>query len=175
MYATAVEPHWCEIRPWCWIPASQFKPVRPPKYDMADKNSEYCKALMEVKTVGENLTDEQKHIADFWDDNPFKLNVVGHVNFATKKFSPPGHWMNIVGIGAKQHMLTLRQQWQPMLKQLLLCLMHLSAVGMKNSGATMYVLKLRSIRSMRTGIRIFKHRPFRHIQADMLTNCSCRC
>ena len=43
----------------------------------------------------------QKHIADFWDDNPFKLNVVGHVNFVTKKFSPPGHWMNIVGIGAK--------------------------------------------------------------------------
>jgi hypothetical protein len=47
------------------------------------------KAMMEVKTIGENLTDEQKHIADFWDDNPFKLNVVGHVNFVTKKFSPP--------------------------------------------------------------------------------------
>jgi hypothetical protein len=101
MYATAIEPHWCEIRPMVLDSCSQFKPVRPPKYDMTDKNSEYCKALMEVKTVGENLTDEQKHIADFWDDNPFKLNVVGHVNFATKKFSPPGHWMNIVGIGAK--------------------------------------------------------------------------
>jgi len=101
MYATAIEPHWCEIRPMVLDSCSQFKPVRPPKYDMTDKNSEYCQALMEVKTVGENLTDEQKHIADFWDDNPFKLNVVGHVNFATKKFSPPGHWMNIVGIGAK--------------------------------------------------------------------------
>ena len=101
MYATAVEPHWCEIRPMTLDSCSQFKPVRPPKYDMTNKNSEYTKALMEVKTVGENLTDEQRHIADFWDDNPFKLNVVGHVNFATKKFSPPGHWMNIVGIGAK--------------------------------------------------------------------------
>ena len=101
MYGTAVEPHWCEIRPMVLDSCSQFKPVRPPKYDMTDKNSVYCKALMEVKTVGENLTDEQKHIADFWDDNPFKLNVMGHVNFATKKFSPPGHWMNIVGIGAK--------------------------------------------------------------------------
>jgi membrane-associated phospholipid phosphatase len=57
--------------------------------------------LLEVISTGKNLTDEQKHIADFWDDNPFKMNVVGHVNFATKKFSPPGHWMNIVGIGAK--------------------------------------------------------------------------
>jgi len=101
MYGTAVEPHWCEIRPMVLDSCSQFKPVRPPVYDVANKNSVYYKYLMEVKTVGENLTDEQKHIADFWDDNPFKLNVVGHVNFATKKFSPPGHWMNIVGIGAK--------------------------------------------------------------------------
>ena len=101
MYGTAVEPHWNEIRPMIMDSASQFKPILPPVFDMKDKNSVYCKALMEVKTVGENLTDEQKHIADFWDDNPFKMNVVGHVNFATKKFSPPGHWMNIVGIGAK--------------------------------------------------------------------------
>jgi membrane-associated phospholipid phosphatase len=28
------------------------------------------------------------------------MNVSGHVMFATKKFSPPGHWMNIVGIAA---------------------------------------------------------------------------
>jgi membrane-associated phospholipid phosphatase len=56
---------------------------------------------MEVKTIGENLTDEQKHIADFWDDNPVKTNVIGHVMIVTKKFSPPGHWMNIIGIGAK--------------------------------------------------------------------------
>ena len=57
---------------------------------------------MEVMTVGNSLTEEQKGIADFWDDNPFKLNVSGHVMFATKKFSPPGHWMNIVGIAAKK-------------------------------------------------------------------------
>jgi hypothetical protein len=101
MYGTAVEPHWCEIRPMVLDSCSQFKPVRPPKYDVTNKNGEFIKALMEVKTIGENLTAEQKHIADFWDDNPFKMNVQGHVMFATKKFSPPGHWMNIVGIGAK--------------------------------------------------------------------------
>jgi hypothetical protein len=101
MYATAIEPHWCEIRPMVLDSCSQFKPVRPPVYDVSNKNSVYYKALMEVKTIGENLTDEQKHIADFWDDNPFSMHVAGHVMFATKKFSPPGHWMNIVGIGAK--------------------------------------------------------------------------
>jgi len=101
MYGTAVEPHWREMRTMVMDSASQFRPVPPPVCDMNNKNSEYCKALMEVKTMGENLTDEQKHIADFWDDNPSKLNVTGHVMFVTKKFSPPGHWMNIVGIGAK--------------------------------------------------------------------------
>jgi len=101
MYGTAVEPHWREIRAMVMDSASQFRPTPPPVCDTANKNSDFCKAMMEVKTIGENLTDEQKHIADFWDDNPSKLNVVGHISFVTKKFSPPGHWMNIVGIGAK--------------------------------------------------------------------------
>ena len=58
--------------------------------------------MKEVKLVGDSLTQEQKEIADFWDDNPFKMNVSGHLMFATKKFSPPGHWMNIVGIAAQK-------------------------------------------------------------------------
>ncbi len=57
---------------------------------------------MLIKNAVDSLNDEQKHIADFWDDNPFKLNVSGHVMFGTKKFSPPGHWMSIVGIAAKK-------------------------------------------------------------------------
>lgn len=101
MYAQAVEPHWREIRTLVLDSASQFMPVRPPKFDVTDKGSEYYKYMLEVKNIGDSLTDEQKHIADFWDDNPFKLNVSGHVMFATKRFSPPGHWMNIVGIGAR--------------------------------------------------------------------------
>ena len=102
MYATALEPQWMEIRPMVMDSASQFKPVRPPVFNIKDKNSVFYKSLMEVKNIGDSLNDEQKHIADFWDDNPFKMNVTGHVMFATKKFSPAGHWMNITGIGAKK-------------------------------------------------------------------------
>jgi hypothetical protein len=102
MYAQAVEPHWKEMRTMVMDSASQFRPVPPPPFDISNKNSVYYRALMEVKNIGDSLTDEQKHIADFWDDNPFKMNVSGHVMFATKKFSPPGHWMNIVGIGAQK-------------------------------------------------------------------------
>jgi hypothetical protein len=102
MYTQAVEPHWMEMRPMVMDSASQFKPVAPPLFDIKNRNSVYYKALMEVKATGDSLIDEQKHIADFWDDNPFKMNVTGHVMYATKKFSPPGHWMNIVGIGAQK-------------------------------------------------------------------------
>lgn len=101
MYTAAVEPQWSKIRTMVLDSSSQFNIPRPAVFDVTNKNSTYYKALMEVKNVGDNLTDEQKHIADFWDDNPFKMNVNGHVMFATKKFSPPGHWLNIVGIAAK--------------------------------------------------------------------------
>jgi hypothetical protein len=101
-YAQAVEYHWMDIRTLAIDSASQFKPVPPPAYNVKDKGSVFYKAMVEVKNIGDSLTDEQKHIANFFDDNPFKLNVSGHVMFATKKFSPPGHWMNIVGIAAEK-------------------------------------------------------------------------
>jgi len=101
-YSQAMEPHWCDIRPLILDSASQFLPPPPPSYNMKDTNSIYCQQVMEVKRIGDHLTEEQKHIADFFDDNPFNLHVTGHIMYATKKFSPPGHWMNIVGIAAEK-------------------------------------------------------------------------
>jgi len=102
MYAQAVEPHWMEIRPMVMDSASQFRVPPPLKFDVKDSNSEYCKQVMLVKNAIEHLTPEQEEIANFWDDNPFKLNVNGHVMFGTKKFSPTGHWQSIIGIAAQK-------------------------------------------------------------------------
>jgi len=99
-YTSALEAHWMEIRPLILDSAAQCRPAPAPKFNIKDTSSVFCRGAMEVKRIGDNLTEEQKHIADFWDDNPFKMNVSGHVMFATKKFSPAGHWMNIVGIAA---------------------------------------------------------------------------
>ncbi len=101
-YAQALEPHWKEIRVLVMDSCSQFMPPRPIPYNIKDKNSPYYQQMMTVKTTGDSLNEERKWIADFWDDNPFRLNVTGHIMFATKKFSPAGHWMNIVGIGAQK-------------------------------------------------------------------------
>ena len=101
-YAEAMEPHWNEIRSLVIDSANQFVPPPPPKFDMTDKKSKYYYEIMLIKNAIDSLTPEQAHIANFWDDNPFKLNVSGHVMFGTKKFSPPGHWMSIVGIAAEK-------------------------------------------------------------------------
>ncbi|MGZ3838560.1 MAG: vanadium-dependent haloperoxidase [Flavisolibacter sp.] len=101
-YASAMEPHWCEIRPLVMDSCNQFQAPAPYTFNVKDTNSDYYKQVMAIKTAVDNLSDEQKHMADFWDDNPFKLNVSGHVMYGTKKFSPPGHWESIVGIAAKK-------------------------------------------------------------------------
>ncbi|MFI5157118.1 MAG: vanadium-dependent haloperoxidase [Chitinophagales bacterium] len=101
-YSPAAEPHWNQIRTLVMDSATQFIPPAPYVFNVTDKKSDYYKEVMLIKNAGDSLTDEQAQIADFWDDNPFKLNVSGHLMFGTKKFSPPGHWMSIVGIAAKK-------------------------------------------------------------------------
>lgn len=101
-YMQALEPHWMEIRTLAIDSPGQFKVPPPMSFNIKDNNSEYYKQVMDVKNAIDSLTPEQKHIAEFWDDLNVRLNVSGHVQFMTKKFSPPGHWMNIVGIAAQK-------------------------------------------------------------------------
>jgi hypothetical protein len=101
-YSDAAEPHWNMIRTVVMDSATQFIPPPPPVFDVKNKDSKYYQEVMAIKNAGDSLSEEQQHIAIFWDDNPFKLNVSGHVMFSTKKFSPPGHWMGIVGIAAEK-------------------------------------------------------------------------
>ena len=102
MYAPAAEPHWHEIRPLVIDSAGVFDPPPPPVFNITDKKSKYYQEVMAIKNAVDSLTPEQKHIAEFWDDNPFKMNVTGHVMYGSKKFSPPGHWMSIVGIAGQK-------------------------------------------------------------------------
>ena len=101
-YDQAMEPNWKMMRCLVMDSCTQFVPPPPYTFNVKDKNSDYYKQVMLLKNTVDHLTPEQKHIADFWDDNPFKLNVSGHVMYGTKKFSPPGHWQSIVGIAAQK-------------------------------------------------------------------------
>lgn len=103
-YEEAIEPNWRYIKPLLMDSAAQFKPVRPPAYDL-NKNSQYYKELNELYQMSITLSDEQKKIAKFWDDNPFVSEHKGHFTYATKKTTPVGHWMGIIGILGKQSKL----------------------------------------------------------------------
>lgn len=93
-YIKAIEPHWNKIRTFVIDSAQQFKPVPPPTFSI-DKTSAFYKEALAVHDIGMKITNEQNEIANFWDCNPFKMNVRGHVMYATKKISPGGHWINI--------------------------------------------------------------------------------
>jgi hypothetical protein len=100
-YMAAIEPYWNRIRTLTLDSASQYKPAPPVAFSRTAGSSFYQLAH-EVYTTGKELTTEQTAIANFWDCNPFAVNVHGHLNFATKKLSPGGHWLSIAAIVARQ-------------------------------------------------------------------------
>ncbi|WP_044198942.1 vanadium-dependent haloperoxidase [Dyadobacter tibetensis] len=93
-YADACEPKWNTVRTFTLDSAQQFTCPPPAKYDL-NKNSKFMELCMEVYEISNNLTEEQRATAYFWDDNAFVTNVVGHAMFANKKMTPPGHWLAI--------------------------------------------------------------------------------
>ena len=99
-YIQAVEPHWRTIRSIVMDSSNQFAPPPPVKFSK-DTTSEFYGWFKQVYDTVNNLTDEQKAIASFWDCNGFKVNIVGHAMFATKAMTPGGHWMGIIGIICK--------------------------------------------------------------------------
>ncbi len=94
VYMKAIEPHWNQMRTFILDSAQAFKPVKPSHFSI-DSSSDFYKEAVEVYKQGNINTTEQKHIAQFWDCNPFNVNQRGHVMYAIKKISPGGHWMNI--------------------------------------------------------------------------------
>jgi PAP2 superfamily len=107
-YMDAVEPNWMKIRTLTLDTCSQFQPPAPSKFDMS-KGSSYYNEVMDSYNTVKNLTEEQRAIANFWDCNPFKMNITGHAMFATKKVSPGGHWMGITSQVTRQQKADLGQ------------------------------------------------------------------
>ncbi|WP_035455046.1 vanadium-dependent haloperoxidase [Algoriphagus terrigena] len=99
-YMEAVEPHWSKIRTFVLDSAAQFKALPPPPFS-TEPSSDFYKMAKEVYDAKVNMTDPQLATAMFWDCNPYKMNVKGHVMFAEKKITPGGHWMSIASIASK--------------------------------------------------------------------------
>ncbi len=99
-YMEGIEPHWNKIRTFVLDSAAQFKPAAPPAFSIT-AGTPFYELANEVYLAAKSANEEQQNIALFWDCNPYKVNVKGHVMFATKKITPGGHWMSIAAIAAK--------------------------------------------------------------------------
>ncbi|MBP6828964.1 MAG: phosphatidic acid phosphatase, partial [Saprospiraceae bacterium] len=93
-YADALEPSWPKIRTWVLDSAGQFL-AEPPKAFSTEKGSDFYNQAKAVYDAVKNLTPWQDSTAWYWDDNPFRMDVSGHLMFGVKKIGPGGHWMNI--------------------------------------------------------------------------------
>jgi hypothetical protein len=100
-YLDAAEPNWSKIKPLLLDSATQIKCPAPPVYN-ENKNSNFYKTANEVYTITTNLTDEQRTVAKYWDDNPFVIEHSGHLMFGNKKITPIGHWVGITTIACKK-------------------------------------------------------------------------
>ena len=107
-YMDAVEPNWPTLRPFAIDSAGQFRAAPPHAFDTA-RTSPFMREAAEVYQTRRTLSEEQRAIAAFWDCNPYVMNVQGHTMFATKKITPGGHWMGIVGIAARRANLSLTE------------------------------------------------------------------
>lgn len=70
------EPYAPEWKPWVLKSASQFRPEPPPVYGSAA----FIAALQEVVDVANNLTAEDKRIAELWVDGHGTVTPAGHWN-----------------------------------------------------------------------------------------------
>lgn len=90
----AVEPFWGQLRPFALSWNAECA-LRPRIEFSPDKNSAFYQQAMEVKLVGDKLTQAQKDTAQYWLDNLIETGT------------PAGHWM-LIGSGlVSQLKLTL--------------------------------------------------------------------
>lgn len=89
------DPFWHQMmRPLTLDRAGELACEAPNKYSTAKKSSFYKEAL-EVYNIGRKLTEEQRTIALYWNDNPNTSLHRGHAILNVKWMTPPAHWINI--------------------------------------------------------------------------------
>jgi hypothetical protein len=104
-YLDAAEPHWFRIKTVILDSPGQIQCPPPPPYD-TNPNSAFIQTIKEVYNISNHLTDEQKEIAKYWDDNPFVIEHAGHMMYGNKKITPVGHWMGITEIACRKKKTT---------------------------------------------------------------------
>lgn len=108
-YFAAVEPYFTSVRSFFLDSSSQFAPPPPVPYSK-DKSSAFYKMLYANYEQSENnLSEEHRLMAAYWDCNPFAMQDGGHLMVGLKKISPGAHWLGITGIACRDAKKTFNQ------------------------------------------------------------------
>ncbi len=91
-----LQPCWGLIRPMVLTSGEECSPPGHPAFS-TDPTSDFYAVALEVYSVGVNLTNEQKTIADYWADG------------AGTTGTPPGHWIAMVSQTARNEDLSLAE------------------------------------------------------------------
>lgn len=94
-YTQGLEPHWPKIRKL--ILDTTYNYTALPSFDTS-KTSDFYKMVYDVYANANKLDSNQIEAALYWDDNPNVSQHTGHLSRIIHKISPPGHWLNIIGL-----------------------------------------------------------------------------
>lgn len=96
------------VRPMSMGSAGEFDPGAPIEFS-TDPNSRFYKQAQEVYQISQNMTDEQREIALFWNDTPGSTDFLGHFTPTKRQINPTSHWINITKIVCEQRNLGLME------------------------------------------------------------------
>lgn len=82
-FQSALQPYWGDVRPFLTANVNNTQPAEPPAFSMT-AGSQFYIETQEVYDAVQNLTAEQKTIAEFWSDDPGATAT------------PPGHSISIL-------------------------------------------------------------------------------
>ncbi|MDB5281318.1 MAG: Vanadium-dependent haloperoxidase [Bacteroidota bacterium] len=104
-FADALEPYWGTIRTFVVDSSAQFQLPLPPPFSK-DKNSEIYKNSAEVMQYVNRSDSFWISTVEYWDCNPQRTYVKGHIMYTQRKLTPGGHWMSIAQNVCKQKKLS---------------------------------------------------------------------
>lgn len=100
-YNNALEPNWFMLRSLVF-PKDSFLDFIPNFEYSESKKSVFYKNAKEVYDKTNHLTNDERDIALYWDDNPVTTVSKGHVSYVIKKPSPGAHWLKIMSQRASE-------------------------------------------------------------------------
>jgi len=107
-FRSALEPFWGTVRTFSGInPSENAVPFSIPF--STEKGSRFYNLAKEVYDSSKTLTDYQKTIALYWDDNPDQMTFQGHIPNPRRRISPVAHWLGITQQACKSKGLDMME------------------------------------------------------------------